>query len=185
MLRAGDEWLRRAYISTMQIALGLAAFLLTVLLMEGFAYVMHRWVMHGPGWFLHESHHRARDGWFELNDLYAVIFAIPSISLFWWGIGLGHGALYAWIGGGIAAYGATYFGFHDVIVHKRVGTRYIPKSTYMKRIIQAHRLHHVVETKHGTVSFGFIWAPRPEVLKAELQRRGNAGVRGPVGTLEA
>ena len=36
----------------------------------------------------------------------------------------------------------------------------------MKRIVQAHRLHHVVETKEGTVSFGFLWAPKPEALKA-------------------
>jgi beta-carotene 3-hydroxylase len=166
----------------MNLVSGLALFLVTIALMEGFAYVTHRWVMHGFGWFLHESHHRPRPGMFELNDLYAVIFAIPSISLFWWGIGLGHGAAYAWVGGGIAAYGAIYFGFHDVIVHKRVGTRYIPKSAYMKRIIQAHRLHHIVETKHGTVSFGFIWAPRPEVLKAELAARGMEGVRVPVGS---
>jgi len=157
--------------------IGLSLFLLTVALMEGVAYVAHRWVMHGFGWFLHKSHHRARTGVFELNDLYGVIFAIPSIALFAWGIALGHGANYAWVGGGIMAYGAIYFGFHDVIVHKRVGTRYIPKSAYMKRIIQAHRLHHVVETKGGTVSFGFIVAPKPEALKAELARRGNAGVR--------
>jgi beta-carotene 3-hydroxylase len=49
----------------------------------------------------------------------------------------------------------------------------------MKRIIQAHRLHHAVETKHGTVSFGFIVAPRPKALKAELLRRGLVGVRAP------
>jgi beta-carotene 3-hydroxylase len=49
----------------------------------------------------------------------------------------------------------------------------------MKRMVQAHRLHHAVETKHGTVSFGFLWAPRPEALKAELKRRGRAGVRSP------
>ncbi len=159
--------------------LGPALFLLTILAMEGVAYVAHRWVMHGPGWFLHESHHRPRTGMWELNDLYAVIFAIPSISLFWWGIGLGHGALFAWVGGGIAAYGAIYFGFHDVIVHRRVAARYIPRSAYMKRIIQAHRLHHVVETKHGTVSFGFLWAPKPELLKAALNAGGNAGVREP------
>ena len=158
---------------------GLLVFGVTVIFMEGFAYVAHRWLMHGPGWFLHKSHHVPREGRFELNDLYAAIFAIPSISLFWYGIGLGHGALYAWIGGGIAAYGAIYFGFHDVIVHRRVNIRYIPESAYMKRIIQAHRLHHVVETKKGTVSFGFLWAPKPEVLKAELARRGKAGVRTP------
>jgi len=163
----------------MSILSGLGVFILTVLFMEGFAYVAHRWLMHGPGWFLHKSHHRPRTGTFELNDLYAVIFAVPSISLFWYGIGLGHGALYAWMGGGIAAYGAIYFGFHDVIVHKRIGHRYLPKSTYMKRIMQAHRLHHVVETKDGTVSFGFLWAPKPEVLKAQLAKGGRAGVRAP------
>ena len=164
----------------MSIWSGLAVFVATVIFMEGFAYVAHRWLMHGPGWFLHESHHRPRTGIFELNDLYAAIFAVPSISLFWYGIGLGHGPLYAWIGGGIAAYGAIYFGFHDVIVHKRIGHRYVPKSSYMKRIMQAHRLHHVVETKEGTVSFGFLWAPKPEVLKAQLAERGRAGVRAPV-----
>ena len=163
----------------MSVWIGLLVFVATVIFMEGFAYVAHRWLMHGPGWFLHKSHHEPREGRFELNDLYAAIFAIPSISLFWYGIGLGHGALYAWIGGGIAAYGAIYFGFHDVIVHRRVNIRYIPESAYMKRIIQVHRLHHVVETKKGTVSFGFLWAPKPEVLKAELARRGKAGVRTP------
>ncbi len=163
----------------MSILSGLGVFILTVLFMEGFAYVAHRWLMHGPGWFLHKSHHQPRTGTFELNDLYAVIFAVPSISLFWYGIGLGHGALYAWMGGGIAAYGAIYFGFHDVIVHKRIGHRYLPKSTYMKRIMQAHRLHHVVETKDGTVSFGFLWAPKPEVLKAQLAKGGRGGVRAP------
>ena len=144
--------------------------LLTVAAMEGFAYVMHRWVMHGPGWFLHKSHHEPRPGAFEANDWYAAIFAIPSILLFLWGIGLGQGAGYAWVGGGIAAYGAIYFAFHDVIVHKRIDHRYVPRSTYMKRIVQAHRLHHAITTKRGTVSFGFLWAPRPEVLRAELKR---------------
>ena len=161
---------------------GFALFVATIVAMEGVAYAAHRWVMHGPGWVLHASHHRPRLGMWEANDLYALIFAVPSILLFWWGIGLGQGALYAWAGGGIAAYGAIYFGFHDVIVHKRIGHRYIPRSDYMKRIIQAHRLHHVVETKAGTVSFGFPWAPKPEALKAELKRRGNEGVREPVGT---
>lgn len=158
---------------------GLALFLGTVAFMEGFAYVMHRWVMHGPGWFLHKSHHRPRDGAFELNDLYAVIFAIPSITLLLGGVHWGWGDGAVWVGVGIAGYGAIYFGFHDVIVHRRIGHRYVPGSDYMKRIVQAHRLHHVVETRRGAVSFGFLYALRPEALKAELARRGNAGVRAP------
>jgi beta-carotene 3-hydroxylase len=156
---------------------GFALFFATFVAMEGFAYVMHRWVMHGFGWFLHASHHLPRAGNWELNDLYFLIFATPSITLMLGGVQLGWGLWALWVGFGIAGYGAIYLGFHDIIVHKRLSYRYLPKSAYMKRIIQAHRLHHVVETKHGTVSFGFLWAPRPEELKAELGRRGNAGVR--------
>ena len=158
---------------------GILLFLGTVAAMEGVAYAAHRWVMHGWGWFLHESHHRARTGRWELNDLYAVIFALPSIVLILGGVQLGWWPGCTWIGAGIAAYGAIYFGFHDVIVHGRLPTRYLPRSSYMKRIVQAHRLHHVVETKGGTVSFGFLVAPRPEDLKGELQRRRRAGVRAP------
>ena len=154
-------------------------FLATVAAMEAVAYAAHRWIMHGPGWFLHKSHHSPRTGPFEANDLYAVIFALPSITLIFGGVNLGWGSEAIWIGAGIAAYGAIYFGFHDVIVHRRVGHRYLPKSAYMKRIIQAHRLHHVTETREGSLSFGFLWAPRPEALKAELVRRGRAGVRAP------
>jgi len=29
------------------------------------------------------------------------------------------------------------------------------------------------------VSFGFLWAPKPEVLKAQLAKGGRAGVRAP------
>src|ERR1700709_796016 len=169
------EWNPRAYISLMSTFIGLCLFLATIAVMEGVAYVAHRWVMHGPGWFLHESHHRPRTGNWELNDLYAVIFAIPSIVLLLGGVQLGWWPGFTWIGAGIAAYGAIYFGFHDVIVHRRVATRYLPKSTYMKRIVQAHRLHHAVETKSGTVSFGFLWAQRPDALQAQLARRGRRG----------
>lgn len=155
-------------------------FLATVAAMEGVAYAAHRWMMHGPGWFLHTSHHRARTGLFEANDLYAVLFAIPSILCLLAGVRLGWGTGFAWVGAGIAAYGAIYFGFHDVIVHRRVAHHYVPRSAYMKRIVQAHRLHHAVETKAGTVSFGFLWAPSAGTLKAELARRGKAGVRAPL-----
>jgi beta-carotene 3-hydroxylase len=163
----------------MHVALGILLFLVTVAGMEAFAYAAHRWIMHGPGWFLHESHHRPRTGPFELNDLYAAIFAVPSFVLILGGVQLGWWWGCTWIGAGIAAYGAIYFGFHDWIVHQRLPGRYVARSRYMKRIVQAHRLHHVVQTKEGNVSFGFIVAPKPEKLKAELARRGRAGVREP------
>jgi beta-carotene 3-hydroxylase len=160
---------------------GIILFLLTIIAMEGVAYAAHRWVMHGPGWFLHESHHRERPGMFELNDLYAVIFAVPSIVLLYGGVQLDWGSWAAWVGAGIAAYGAIYFGFHDVIVHQRVRHRFVPRSTYMKRIVQAHRIHHATTSKHGSVSFGFIYAPPPEVLKRQLAANAEAVIRAPRG----
>lgn len=154
-------------------------FLATLSAMELFAYAMHRWVMHGAGWFLHESHHRARTGPFEWNDLYAVIFAVPSIVMIWLGVRGGWGDTATVIGAGIAGYGAIYFGFHDWIVHRRLPHRIVPRSDYFKRIVQAHRLHHVVESKHGSVSFGFLWAPPIDRLKAELRASGEARLREP------
>ena len=154
-------------------------FVATVAAMELFAYVMHRWVMHGPGWFLHASHHRPRTGPFEWNDLYAAIFAVPSIVMLWLGVQGGWGDWATAVGAGIAAYGAIYFGFHDWIVHRRLPHRIVPKSAYFKRIVQAHRLHHVVESKHGTVSFGFLWAPPVDELKAQLRASSEARLREP------
>lgn len=165
----------------MSIFAGLLLFLATIAFMEGVAYVAHRWVMHGFGWFLHESHHRARTGFWELNDWYFVIFAAPSIALLLGGVSGYWGNWAIWVGAGIAAYGAIYLGFHDIIVHKRWDSGYVARWSYMKRIVQAHRIHHIVETKDGTVSFGFLIAPKPEDLKAELQARGRAGVRAPRG----
>jgi beta-carotene 3-hydroxylase len=164
----------------MSLIAGLALFALTVAFMEAFAYVVHRWVMHGRiGWTLHASHHRERDGWFELNDLYGVIFAVPSIILLWGGVQGGWGDWATWTGAGIAAYGAIYFGFHDIIVHRRLAHRIVPRSTYFKRIVQAHRIHHAVESREGAVSFGFIYAPPVERLKAALGNSEDARVRRP------
>ena len=165
----------------MSVSAGILLFLTTILAMEAVAYATHRWIMHGPGWFLHESHHRPRSGMFEANDLYALIFALPSIVLLWGGVNSGWGSWAIWVGAGIAAYGAIYFGFHDVIVHRRIGHRYVPRSRYMQRIVQAHRLHHVTESKEGSVSFGFIWAPRPEELKRRLADSNDARLRVPRG----
>ena len=168
-----------SYMHCVSLWSGLILFFVTVAAMEAVAYVTHRWIMHGPGWFLHESHHRARAGFWELNDWYFVMFATPSIALLIGGTSGMLGDWATWMGAGIAAYGAIYLGFHDVIVHKRIESGYVPRWSYMKRIVQAHRIHHVVETRDGTVSFGFLVAPAPERLKAKLTARGRAGVRAP------
>jgi len=160
----------------MQIWTNVGLFLLALAAMEVVAYVGHRWVMHGFLWSLHKSHHEPRRGIFEANDWFAVMGALPAMVLIIWGSLNGFGAAY-WIGMGITAYGAIYFGFHDILVHRRVRHGWNPGSVYLKRIVQAHRLHHVVESREGTVSFGFLIAPTVRVLKAELEANGRGRIR--------
>ena len=42
----------------MTFMLNLAIVLISVIGMEMFAWIIHKYVMHGPGWGWHESHHR-------------------------------------------------------------------------------------------------------------------------------
>jgi beta-carotene 3-hydroxylase len=145
----------------------IALFVGSLVAMEGVAIVMHKYVMHGPMWFLHKSHHQRREGWFELNDLFGVFFAVPSIALIYFGT---HGVpLLLPIGLGMTAYGLIYFGFHDVVVHRRLPHRLRPESAYLKRIIKAHHVHHATRSKDGAVSFGFIYAPPIEKLVAQRE----------------
>lgn len=149
---------------------GLLVALVVLIGMEGFAYVAHRWVMHGFMWSWHESHHRDREGFWEKNDRFALVFATVCTALIFAGTQTSAGTVWAWIGLGVFLYGMVYFIFHDVIVHRRLPHSVIPKSAYFKRIVQAHRLHHAVGTKEGTVSFGFLYAPPIDELVAQMKR---------------
>lgn len=150
-------------------------FLATLAAMEGVAALVHRYIMHGWGWGWHRSHHEPRHGTFERNDLYAVFFAGIAIALIYLGYQGWHPL--EWIGAGMTAYGLLYFVAHDGLVHRRWLFRHAPRSGYLKRLYQAHRMHHAVEGRHGCVSFGFLWAPKMETLKAELRRLHGGPVR--------
>lgn len=148
------------------LALDILLFAGAFLFMEGFAWFTHKYVMHGFMWVWHRSHHEPRTGAFELNDLFAVVFALPAIVCIYFGV---HGAPPLLpIGLGITAYGAMYAIFHDGLVHRRFAVPISGRSRFWKRLIQAHRLHHAINTKHGCVSFGFLVAPSARSLKAQM-----------------
>ena len=158
--------------------------LLTVAAMELVAALAHKYIMHGWGWGWHESHHEPRTSWFEVNDLYAVVFAVLAIVL----IALGTWGVWPlqWIGAGMTAYGALYFMVHDGLVHQRWPFRYIPRRGYLKRLYLAHRLHHAVRGKEDCVSFGFLYAPPIEKLQATLrQRKARRGASAGAARAEA
>ena len=134
--------------------------------MEVFAWAMHRYVMHGALWCLHRSHHEPRRGAFELNDLFAVIFALPAIFFIWLGVNVS-----SWwlpLGLGITAYGAAYAVFHDGLVHERFRVPLNGRRGFWRARVQAHRIHHAVITREGCVSFGFLWVRPIRELKVKL-----------------
>ena len=162
----------------MQVLVPLLIVLATIAAMEWVAWASHKYIMHGFGWGWHRDHHEPHDKMFEKNDLYGVVGAAMSISMFMLGSPLVAGnyawAPATWIGVGILGYGIIYTLVHDGLVHQRY-FRWVPKRGYAKRLVQAHKLHHATIGKEGGVSFGFVLPQDPVKLKAELKRQREAG----------
>jgi beta-carotene 3-hydroxylase len=127
--------------------------------MEGVAWFLHKYVMHGVGWFLHKDHHYPRKGRFEKNDVFGVFFSLVSFLFILTGILSGFDIKLA-IGIGITMYGIGYFLVHDVFFHKRIKIGYQPKSKYIKRILNAHGIHHAMSTPKTGANFGFLYASK-------------------------
>ena len=128
----------------------------TVLIMEMVAWVMHKYVMHGFLWYLHEDHHQVnKDRFFEKNDAFFLIFAIPSILMCWFG----DFGLMFWIGIGIAIYGAMYFFVHDIFIHQRFKLMRNTNSVYFKALRKGHKVHHKHLGKEDGECFGMLLVP--------------------------
>ena len=129
------------------------------LLMECVTWLTHKYVMHGFGWFLHEDHHEP--GYphvFEKNDAFFIVFAIPSMALFYFGTYTTHTYLF-YIGLGILFYGIAYFLVHDVLIHQRFKWFKKNNNRYLKGLRKAHKIHHKNMGKEDSQCFGMLFVP--------------------------
>lgn len=129
------------------------------LTMEGVTWLTHKYVMHGFGWFLHEDHHEP--GYphvFEKNDAFFIVFAIPSMTLFFAGTYTPHTYLF-FIGLGILLYGLAYFLVHDVLIHQRFKWFKHTNIKYFKALRKAHKVHHKNMGKADSQCFGMLYVP--------------------------
>ena len=131
----------------------------TFLFWEFVAWFSHKYIMHGFLWTWHKSHHTVHDHSLEKNDLFAVVFSIPSIGTILYGSLEPVNPYLISVGIGIFCYGLFYLIFHDIIVHQRIKWRPEKRSKYLQRMIHAHYIHHAKHTKEGCEAFGFLWAP--------------------------
>jgi beta-carotene 3-hydroxylase len=133
--------------------------LLTFFLMEGITWLTHKYVMHGFLWYLHEDHHQPSAGFFEKNDAFFLIFAIPSWLCIM--LGLQNGVYWAAaIGFGIAMYGLGYFIVHEVIIHQRFKWFTRSNNSYVRTIRWAHKMHHKNLGKEDGESFGMLFVAK-------------------------
>ncbi len=131
---------------------------LTVLAMEFVAWAAHKYIMHGWLWSWHEDHHKPHtvEGFFQKNDLFFLVFAVPSALSYilgstiegWFGL--------FFVGVGISIYGLIYFLIHDVYIHQRFRWFRQLDNRYSRAILRAHGAHHARQDKDGCESFGLL-----------------------------
>jgi beta-carotene 3-hydroxylase len=115
--------------------------------------------MHGLMWYFHEDHHQPRyQNWFERNDVFFIIFALPSIALFYFGLEGGLNYRF-FIGLGILFYGMAYFLVHDVLIHRRFKWFNKTNSKYLIGLRKAHKVHHKHLGKEDGECFGMLFVP--------------------------
>ncbi|CAN4101413.1 unnamed protein product [Withania somnifera] len=116
--------------------------------MEFWARWAHRALWHDSLWHMHESHHKPREGPFELNDVFVIINAVPAIALLDYGFfhkGLIPGLCFG-AGLGFTVFGMSYMFVHDANV------------PYLRKVAAAHSLHH--SEKFNGVPYGLFLGPK-------------------------
>lgn len=150
----------------MNILLNSFIVLLTFCGMEFMAWFAHKYIMHGFLWSLHKDHHQKEPGFFEKNDMFFLIFAVPSALCFIFGSLNGIDFRF-WIGTGIAVYGMTYFLVHEIFIHQRFSLFKKTDNRYFKGIRKAHQVHHKHLGKEEGECFGLLVIPF-KFLKKDL-----------------
>lgn len=139
----------------MNLLITLAAFVS----MEAVAWFTHKYIMHGLLWTLHRDHHKKESrGFFERNDFFFLIFAIPGIIGLLIGMQFDFNFLF-FIGLGITLYGFAYFFIHDIFIHQRFKLLRNIDNNYFKAIRRAHKIHHKHLNKEYGECFGMLWVP--------------------------
>lgn len=135
--------------------------LITFFAMEFMAWFMHKYVMHGFMWRFHEDHHQPVPklfGFFERNDVFFLIFAVPSWLCIMLGMMHGRYTVVS-VGAGIAVYGFAYFLVHEVFIHRRLKWFKHSDNFYLRAIRKAHKVHHKHLDKEDGECFGMLIVP--------------------------
>lgn len=158
----------------MSVVLNISLLLGTFLFMEFVAWFTHKYVMHGLLWVLHKDHHVHEPGFFERNDAFFLIFAIPGSLLTIFGT-FNPNDVMLMIGLGITLYGLCYFLVHDIFIHQRFRVLRRTNNKYLRAIRKAHKVHHKHLTKEQGECFGMLYVPRKYFKEAKQMNKSLFG----------
>jgi len=160
----------------MTVVLNIVLIIATFFAMEFMAWFTHKYVMHGFMWKFHKDHHVEEPGFFERNDVFFLIYAVPSFLLILFGAKAGYDFRF-FIGLGILFYGMAYFFVHDIFIHQRFKILRNADHPYFKAIRKAHKVHHKHRGKEHGECFGMLlvpWKYFREALKAERRQQAQS-----------
>ncbi len=155
----------------MDLLINIGIVIATFIFMEGVAWFTHKYIMHGLLWILHRDHHQPHEGWFERNDAFFLIFAVPSSILMFLGARDGMDFRF-FIGTGILFYGMAYFFVHDIFIHQRFKWLRRTDNVYFRAIRKAHKVHHKHLGKEEGECFGMLWVPMRYFKEARRAAKG-------------
>lgn len=138
--------------------------------MEAVSYLMHRFVMHGPGLHIHADHHAPPSDGFQRNDLYPASFSVLAIGLFAAGTAVPGLRLLVAAGVGMALYGLSYLYVHELYVHGRLPLPRRPWR-YFAWLERQHRIHHL----YGGEPYGMLMP----IVSRRLREAAAADAREP------
>ena len=130
---------------------------LTLIGMELFSWLIHKYLFHGPLWFIHQTHHnRTVHTSLEWNDVFSAGFGLLAIGLIYSGC-FTPSTLHLAMGLGITIYGMVYFVVHDGLIHQRYPFWNKTSNAYLKQVQRAHQRHHVSPYKNPSEEFGLFF----------------------------
>lgn len=138
----------------------LLSFVVSFSFMEVVAWIMHRYVMHGLLWVLHQDHHDPKhSSSYQKNDLFFLMFSVPGALIIYFGLRVGPGSPLFACGIGVSTYGVAYFLVHECIIHRRF--KFVPqfRHPYFAALRRAHGTHHRHRGKLDGECFGMLAVP--------------------------
>ncbi len=152
------------------VVLTVAVALVVAATMEPWARLLHGRVWHHALWGVHRSHHTRRAGRFEKNDALSAFHAPIATAAIMVGCNL-HGiaaALCLGAGSGMTLFGVAYVVVHDGLVHGRLPVSFLLRVPYLRRVRDAHAVHHA----RGGAPFGLFLGPQ-ELMRAPRAPAGS------------